>query len=170
MVGTSPRLGPADRRALVGSAAAAAGLATAVGAGASWSVAVLAAWDAAALTFLGLVWPAIATKDASATADHAQVEDGPRRLSESVLLGAGTASLIAVAFTLARAGRTHDGARAGLTLLAVASVTLAWACVHTVYTLRYARLYFVQPLGGIAFPEDDPPVYLDFAYVALRSG
>ena len=63
-------------------------------------------------------------KDEAATADHAQLEDGSRRTSEAVLLGAGTASLVAVAFTLAEAGRTHGGARLGLTLFAVTSMSV----------------------------------------------
>jgi uncharacterized membrane protein len=170
--GRSPirRLGLAGRRAAVGAAAATAGLALAVGAGAAWSVDVLGAWDAAALALLTLAWPNIAASDAAATAGLASDEDDSRRGSEAVLLGASAASLIAVAFTLAEAGREHHVARAGLTLLALSSVALAWACVHTVYTLRYARLYYTPPIGGIAFHEGDRPDYLDFAYVALTIG
>jgi uncharacterized membrane protein len=39
-----------------------------------------------------------------------------------------------------------------------------------VYALRYARLYYSDPVGGIDFNDDDPPSYLDFAYVALTVG
>jgi hypothetical protein len=39
-----------------------------------------------------------------------------------------------------------------------------------VYTLRYARLCFAQPVGGLGFPENDPPQYFDFAYVAFTIG
>ena len=31
------------------------------------------------------------------------------------------------------------------------------ACVQTVYTLRYARIYFTDPIGGLAFREGDSP-------------
>ncbi len=122
------------------------------------------------MVYLGLVWPVIAIADAPATSDLAQNEEGSRRASEALLLAAGTASLIAVAFTLAQAGRDQGGARAALTILAIGSVALAWACVHTVYTLRYARLYFTPPVGGLGFAEDQPPQYLDFAYVAFTIG
>ena len=163
-----PRL--ADHRVAVCASAAVAALAIAVGVGASWSVDVLATWDGVGLTYLVLVWPVVATSDATVTARLAGAEEGSRRGSEAVLLGAGTASLIAVAFTLAEAGHDHHGSRAGLTLFALTSVALAWACIHTVYTLRYARLYFAEPVGGLGFPEDDPPQYLDFAYVAFTIG
>ena len=49
-------------------------------------------------------------------------------------------------------------------------MALAWSAVHTVFTLRYARLYYSPPIGGIDFNEEDDPTYLDFAYLALTIG
>jgi uncharacterized membrane protein len=161
---------PAGRRAALGSGAAFAGVVGAVAAGGSWSVDALAAWDAAALTFLALVWRAVAPQDGVATARLAQGEEGSPRASEAALLGAAAASLIAIGFTLGEAGRADHGGRVALTLFAVGSVALSWACVHTVYTLRYARLYFTPPRGGLGFAGDDPPQYVDFAYVAFTIG
>jgi uncharacterized membrane protein len=68
------------------------------------------------------------------------------------------------------AGHAAPNRRAALTALAVISVLLAWAAVHIVYALRYARLYYAAPVGGISFPDDEPPDYVDFAYVALTIG
>jgi uncharacterized membrane protein len=173
MAGTSRagavHVGP-ETRALAAAVAALLAPVAASAAGASWSIDIVVAWDAAAVVYLALVWPIIATTDAPATAGLAAHEEGSRRLSEAVLLGAGTASLVAVAFTLGQAGREHHATRAALTLFAVASVALAWACVHTVYTLRYARVYFTPPVGGLGFEDKDPPQYLDFAYVAFTIG
>jgi uncharacterized membrane protein len=165
-----PRLGLAERRTAVGGAAAVAGLAIGLGAAAAWSTDVLAAWDAAALTFLALVWPTIAGAGQTATARLARDEDDSPRASEGVLLGASGASLIAVASTLSAAGHAGHAARIALTILAVGSVALSWACVHTVYTLRYARLYYTEPAGGIGFPDGAAPDYLDLAYVAFTIG
>jgi uncharacterized membrane protein len=139
-------------------------------AGASWSVATLVGWDAAALVFLGWVWLTVPITDAAAAARIARAEDASRTASEVVLLGAGVASLVAVAYTLVEAGNSGEPARGLLTALAIASVTLAWACVQTVYALRYARLYYSDPIGGIDFNEDDRPDYLDLAYLALTIG
>jgi uncharacterized membrane protein len=47
---------------------------------------------------------------------------------------------------------------------------LSWGLVHTVFSLRYARSYYSRPVGGIDFNEDDPPTYLDFAYLAFTIG
>ncbi len=163
-------LGLAERRATVGTVAAVAGLAAGLAFGASWSTAVLVGFDAAALTFLGLVWSAIARADQATTARVAGREDDSRRLAEGVLLWASVVSLIAVVFTLSEAGHKGHSGRVALTGFAVASVVLAWACVHTVYTLRYARLYYTGPVGGIGFPDGVAPDYLDLAYVAFTIG
>jgi uncharacterized membrane protein len=155
------------------SASAIAGIAAAVAAlfvGAAASVAFLAGWDVAALVFLASVWLTVAGKDAAATAASAHAEDASPTELEAVFIGAGTAALLAVAFTLVEAGRETGAARALLIALAVGSVVLAWASVHTVYALRYARLYYSDPVGGIDFNDEAPPRYLDFAYVALTVG
>ena len=146
-------------------------IAAALAVGASPSVTALLGWDAAALVFLALVWLAVAPMGAAATAVSAQAEDASRSEGEAILVGAGTASLVAVGFTLLDAGRSTGAARVSLIALAVVSVVLAWASVHTVYVLRYARLYYgAEPVGGIDFNGDDAPCYLDFAYVALTVG
>ena len=49
------------------------------------------------------------------------------------------------------------------------SVVLSWATVNTVFTLRYASLYYLEG-GGINFNDDRQPDYGDFAYVALTIG
>ena len=78
--------------------------------------------------------------------------------------------LAAVGLVLIRAGHAAGGVKAYLITLGVLSVALTWALVHTVFTLRYARTYYAKPVGGIDFNEEDPPTYLDFAYLALTIG
>jgi uncharacterized membrane protein len=50
------------------------------------------------------------------------------------------------------------------------AVVLSWGMVHTVFTARYARLYYTGTDGGIDFNSYDPPGYADFAYVAFTIG
>jgi uncharacterized membrane protein len=167
--GRADHSGLAGRRLIVGIAAAIVAGAIAVGAGTSWSVAALFASDASALVFVVWVGRTVMTLDAEATAHVAQAEDASRAAAEAVLLAAGAASLVAVAFTLGQAGRSDAPARGLLTALALTSVALAWLSVHTVFILRYARLYYSPPLGGIDF-HDEKPDYRDFAYLALTIG
>jgi uncharacterized membrane protein len=134
------------------------------------AVAVTCAWAAAAAVVLALVWTSIYPKDAAATKLNARAEDFSRATSDLALLCAAVASLVAVAFNLADAGRESGGEKSLLIGLVVLSVGLAWATVHTVFLLRYARLYYDEPVGGIDYNTDDPPDYRDFAYLALTVG
>jgi uncharacterized membrane protein len=86
------------------------------------------------------------------------------------VLLSGVALLAAVGLVLVRAGNASGGTKAYLISLGVLSVALSWSLVHTVFTLRYARSFYSNPIGGIDFNEDDPPTYLDFAYLALTIG
>lgn len=159
----------AAKRVVIGVIGATAAAALALGDGASWSVAALCASDVAALVFVIWVWVTAVGANAAATARIARAEDASRAAAEAILVGAGAASLVAVAFTLAQAGDADAPERGLLTALGVGSVALAWTSVHTVYVLRYARLYYSPPEGGIDF-HGETPDYVDFAYLALTIG
>jgi uncharacterized membrane protein len=163
------RSGVAAKRLTVGVAVALVVAAISLAEGTSWSVATLLAFDSAALVFVASVWATIAKVDAPTTAKIARAEDPSRSVAEGILLNAGAASLVAVAFTLGQAGRAGAPTRGLLTALALGSVALAWLSVHTVFVLRYARLYYSPPDGGIDF-HDEPPDYRDFAYLAITIG
>jgi uncharacterized membrane protein len=161
--------GLAAKRVIVGATAGVAAASIAVADGASWSVAALFAADIAALVFVSWVWLSVSGADDAATARIALAEDASRAAAEAVLVGAGIASLVAVAFTLSQAGHAGSPQRGLLTALALASVALAWMSVHTVFMLRYARLYYGHPEGGIDF-HGEAPDYGDFAYLAITIG
>jgi uncharacterized membrane protein len=154
---------------IAGGAAGLAVAAIAAATGASWSVAVLYAIDVATGVYIVWVWATIAGAGTAETARLARIEDASRTAAEAVLVGAGVTGLIAVAFALAQAGRSVAPDRGMLTALAIGSVALAWLAVHTVWLLRYARLYFTPPDGGIDF-HGEAPAYADFAYLALTVG
>ena len=163
------RSGLAGRRVLVGFSAGLAAAGAAVALAASWSVAALAGLDVAAIVFVAWVWIGVGRADTEATARIARAEDASRAASEAVRIGAAGASLIVVGFTLSQASHNHAPARGLLTALALMSVALAWSSLHTAYALRYARLYYSPPVGGIDF-HGDCPDYVDFAYLALTIG
>jgi len=163
------RSGLAARRAAVAVTAAVVAAVIARIAGTSWPVAALCGTDVAALVFVVWVWATVAGHGPEATARIARAEDASRVASEGVLLTAASASLLAVVFTLGQAGRAVAPERGLLTALALGSVALGWISVHTVYVLRYARLYYSDPMGGINF-QGGAPGYVDFAYLALTIG
>jgi len=162
-------LTPATKRAIAGLVGGVVAGALALVPGASWSVAALIAMDAASLIFVIQVWFAVAGLDAAETERVAGPEDESPLAAEVVLLAAGVASLLAVVFTIAEAGNEGAPQRGLLTVLAIVSVALAWTAVHTVFILRYARLYYSPPNGGIDFHGENPD-YKDFAYLGLTIG
>jgi uncharacterized membrane protein len=130
----------------------------------------LIGWDVLALLFSAWDWAAIWPMDADATASHALREDPRRELADLVLLGAALASILAVGAVLFGASHLEGPARYLEAGLALISVSVSWIVIHTVFTLRYARLYYSGRVGGIDFNEADPPQYSDFAYIAFTIG
>lgn len=166
---TGPRVASAGTRV---TAAALTGMASGVALALllPWQVALLAGWDAAAGLFLVWVWATVARFSGEETTAVATREDPNRAVADLILVGASLGCLVGVAFTLIKAAHSQGIITAGLVALAVFSVVVSWAVVHTVFTLRYARLYYGDPVGGIDFNEDTQPDFFDFAYIAFTIG
>ena len=134
-----------------------------------WQVALLGGWMAAAALFVVWMWLTIWPMDARATAAHAVRENPGRAATDATFLLAALASLIAVGLLLL-GGASNAGGKPAQAALSLGSVALAWASVHTLFTARYARLYYAGPAGVIDFHDPEPPRYSDFAYLALTIG
>jgi uncharacterized membrane protein len=105
-------------------------------------------WDAAALVYLAWTWSQIVRADCDRTAAAVAVrEDGSRALTDFVLILAAVASLAGVGDVIMLGAAKNDPISPGVAIaLAITSVVLSWAVVHTIFTLRYARLYYaVRP-------------------------
>lgn len=135
-----------------------------------WQAAELVGWIVATACYLVSVWATTTGLDAAATARVAGREDLSLPTSELVVLSSAVACLGGVGMALVKAGQVGGGMKAALVILGVASVISAWATVHTIYMLRYARLYYGARHGGIDFNEREAPSYIDFAYVAFTIG
>jgi uncharacterized membrane protein len=152
------------------SAGAAALSALVVAALGPWWLIPLAGWDMGALVLVSWMWHSLWSLDGADTARQARRESPHRAQADGLLLGASVASLIAVGLVLVRAGHSSGLTKGLLVGLSVASIILAWSVVHTVYSLRYAKLYYEGTPGGVNFNEEEPPCYTDFAYLALTIG
>jgi uncharacterized membrane protein len=145
-----------------------------VGAGAAligWARATpLIGWDTLAVVYGGWLWFTIWRLDPARTEAEAKREDPGRDLTDLVLLCAAAASLVAVGVILFGASSASELVRYMRAGLAFVSVFVSWTIVHTVYTMRYARLYYSGTPGGIDFNGSGPPDYADFAYLAFTIG
>ena len=150
------RLGRTSSRVIV---SAVIGLAASVITGvlAGWEYAPSVGWLCAASVFLVWTWSVVTGMDAEETAAHATREDPSKTATQLLVLGASVASLGGVGYLLVKA-RTASGAAQGLAgALGVVSVAISWLVVHTLFTLRYALLYYSAD-DGVDFNQAAPPV------------
>ncbi|WP_256870648.1 DUF1345 domain-containing protein [Paenarthrobacter nitroguajacolicus] len=146
------------------------------GALSNWVDAPAVGWAVAALVYVAWVWLVIARLDPVETRHHATSEDPSRGVTDVLILIANLASLAAVAAVIVDSHTQGTGARLSSAALALACMGLSWMLVQTLFTLRYAELYYSQDghaggeVGGINFNQDRPPQYTDFAYLATSLG
>jgi uncharacterized membrane protein len=131
-----------------------------------WATAGLIAWVAAALAFLVWTWASLWSLGAEDTAWVAAREDGSRPVRDLTLIGISVGTLMAVALVIFRA---HQNPTPRI-VLGVACIAASWLVLNTVFTLRYARLYYTDPRGGVDFNQEDDPTFPDFAYLAFTIG
>ena len=131
---------------------------------------LLAGWNTATAVYLARVWMMIWPRDAEQTARWSKFTDPTRPIADLLVLTACVASLVAVGYVLAHAARSQGMWELMQVGLSLTSVVLAWAVVHTVFTLRYARLYYIGRDGGVDFNNESKPRYSDFAYLAFTVG
>jgi uncharacterized membrane protein len=139
-----------------------------------WELAALAGWDVASVLFLVVSWDIILRADVAVTRELAMVEDPTRQTAAVIILVSTSASLLAVAFTLAAADDRQGWERGGYVVAALLTVVLSWFVLNTLYTLRYADAHYRLAGGaGVEFggdPDGDLPDYRDFAYLAFTIG
>ncbi len=127
-------------------------------------------WDAGTAVLLLWTWFTIWPMGAEDTATFATREDPTRAVSDLILLAASVISLAAVGFFLLQASSAKGSEQDLLAGVGVATVALSWMVVHTVFTLRYAMLYYTGQDGGVDFNQSTAPRYSDFGYLAFTLG
>jgi len=157
------------RLVLALAAGVAAGLAAA---GQDLLVRLVFAWNGFAFVTTALSWLYIALRRKVRSSEEARIQDYGRTVIFMAVLSAACVSLLAVGFLLA----TDRKEAAGNVWMAVGTVVNSWFLIHTLFTLRYAHLYHDDDEAtgglrrGIAFPQEENPDYLDFAYFSFVIG
>lgn len=135
----------------------------------SWKYAPLVGWDIAGLMYLVCLWTALFGLGHEQTAALALREDPGRAASDVLLIFASVFSLAAVGVLIFQAGNESGSLKIIHGGLGLVSVVISWAVVHSVYSLKYARMFYKNK-GGIDFYSAIPPRYSDFAYAAFTVG
>ncbi len=130
---------------------------------------ILIGFIAAGLAFSLPLLHALMRMDADATRAHVEGEDPGAALSDVIVIVVGLLGLCAVAVLLI--GTTSQGAEQVVdALIGVAAVAVGWLLVHSIYLLRYARMYYSSAVPPIDFKQEADPQFSDFAYFAFNNG
>lgn len=146
-----------------------AGLAVGAVAGLLWSPSLgwPLGWAVGTLTYAAVTWIAVWNLDGERTRALATSEDVGRPLVDVVVLVAALVSVAVIGLVLVGGGSHQpDAPHVGIGVVAIAG---SWLAVHTMFWLRYVRIYYAEdPGAGIGFSGgEDAPRYSDFAYVAF---
>jgi uncharacterized membrane protein len=129
----------------------------------------LVGWDVFATIYLVLAYFMMFRCDHDHIKARSLMEDDGRVLIMMVTQLGALASIAAIVFELGASKKSGPG----LTL-AVVTIALSWALVHTAFALNYAHDYYrgSKP-GGLQFPSGDSkekPDYWDFVYFSFVIG
>jgi uncharacterized membrane protein len=129
---------------------------------------LLLGWDALIAVYLVLVYAMMLCNDHRHIRRAAAMQDDGRFI---ILLVTATGAFASIAAIVSELG-THRGA-AELTI-AITTIALSWAAVHTTFALHYAHDYYrsAKP-GGLQFPsgdKEDHADYWDFVYFSFVIG
>jgi uncharacterized membrane protein len=141
-----------------------------------WTLAMLT-WDVFALSVLALAWLTILTTPDEALRRRAQEQDLSRSLISVFLVIGAASSLFAVVYLLHNTKGTQSPHLLLHCLMTLLAVLGAWGVTHTVFGMRYAHTFYGDDepggqdhAGGLDFPGDCAPNYLDFAYFSFVIG
>src|SRR5471030_950776 len=138
-----------------------------------WSMAtkLLVGWDIGVVLYLLLVYQLMVTCGIGEIRSRAS-EDDEGAVALVILTGiAGLAIMGAIVAELGIA-KVAGQPRSGYGIaIAMATIFLSWAFVHTIFSLHYAHEYYGErgdhAIGGLTFPGRQPPDYWDFLYFSL---
>jgi uncharacterized membrane protein len=141
-----------------------------------FSTRLLVTWDGMVLSYLVLVAILMIGASPEKTRLMAQRhEPNPTKILILVVFTA-VASIVAIGFILSDSKHTPQPLQGIQISLAILAVICSWVWTHTTFALHYARAYYNDDApqlnhrgyaGGLEFPTDDPPDYLDFMYFAF---
>jgi uncharacterized membrane protein len=126
-------------------------------------------WDVGVAVYLAAAFAAFRRADIARIRHQATLEDEGGVAILVLTATATLASLGAIVLELVSAGR--DGRDPLHLALAVTTIALSWAFIHTIFALHYAHEFYARTRGGgLAFPGEGEPDYWDFLYFSLVIG
>jgi len=137
---------------------------------------LLLSWNVGAMTYLGLAWTTVSRADPLMTRVRAQSHDQNGYVIFVLVLTAASASFVAIGFLVGDLRSLPFEQRLIHLTLSITALLLSWLLIQTLFAFHYARWYYSREegstthRGGLRFPGDRDPDYLDFAYYAFVVG
>jgi uncharacterized membrane protein len=137
-----------------------------------WIPRVLAGWNGAVFVMVPLTYLWMRRLDAPALRAKYVEEDPTGPVILLVTVVAAFLSVLGIIALLSTAKQVPSGERAAHFLLACLTIVSSWALVHTMFTIRYADMFYSvldgdPPLG---FPDTPEPLFWDFVYFSFTIG
>lgn len=137
---------------------------------------IILGWDIFCVLLLMFYWYSFFTTSHVHIRHQAAKEDSSRIIIFSIILISTFAGMLAVILLLT-VHRQSIAMKSFYLPIAVTGMILSWVLVHTVFTVRYAHLYYSNRrnspqnhAGGLDFPGEEKPDFLDFAYFSFVLG
>lgn len=134
------------------------------------------AWDIFSFFFLLLSWIVILTRTVEQIRKKATEDDGSAIYVTLMVLFSSLAGLLSVLLLML----SQEAAKNPLFIPAsLTGMIFSWAMVHSIYIFHYAHEYYAgeeettgskKAIGGLDFPKEKKPDYLDFAYFSFVMG
>ena len=125
-----------------------------------------------------LAWRMILREDPYEVRREAKFQDASAPFIFVITLMAAAMSLFAVILVLGTGKNLPPIEFTAHIILSLSAIAFSWLLVHTIFSIHYARLYYIDAPkkkrdaieGGLEFPGDEKPDYIDFAYFSFVIG
>jgi len=138
-----------------------------------WSMAtkLLLGWDIGVVLYLALAYQLMVAYGIAEIRRRA-AEDDEGALALLILTGLSGLAIMGAIIAELGIAKVSGQPRSGLGVtLAMATILVSWAFVHTMFALHYAHEYYGErgdhAMGGLTFPGRQAPDYWDFLYFSL---
>ena len=137
---------------------------------------IMIGWDTFSVCMIVMTWITFFITTAKQIRIQSKVQDTNRSVIFIIILICAIASFLTVLLLIVTKKEGESNATWRLAI-AVAGMIFSWFLIHTIFTLRYAHIFYgdheAKPnthAGGLDFPGDTLPDYLDFAYFSFVLG
>jgi uncharacterized membrane protein len=134
---------------------------------------VLIGWNGAMLVMVPLTYIWMRNLDARQLRAKYREEDPTAPVILLVVVAGALLSVMAIIALLSTAKQVASAERVAHLILSTMTIVNSWAIVHTMFTIRYADMYYSVADGEpspLSFPETAEPLFWDFVYFAFTIG